>query len=69
MKTPFIEPGSPRENGYNDSFNGKLRDELLNGEVFYSLQEACGASTTSDRTARWANDRCGPVEGGEAAPD
>ena len=36
----FIEPGSPWENGYNESFNGKLRDELLNGEVFYTLQEA-----------------------------
>ena len=32
----FIEPGSPWENGYNESFNGKLRDELLNGEIFYS---------------------------------
>ena len=30
----FIEPGSPWENGYNESFNGKLRDELLNGEIF-----------------------------------
>jgi putative transposase len=38
-KTLFIAPGSPRENGYNESFNGKLRDELLNGEVFYSLKE------------------------------
>jgi len=36
----FIEPGSPWENGYNESFNGKLRDELLNGEVFYTLDEA-----------------------------
>lgn len=36
----FIEPGSPWENGYNESFNGKLRDELLNGEMFYTLQEA-----------------------------
>lgn len=36
----FIEPGSPWENGYNESFNGKLRDELLNGEIFYTLQEA-----------------------------
>ena len=36
----FIEPGSPWENGYNKSFNGKLRDELLNGEIFYSLAEA-----------------------------
>jgi transposase InsO family protein len=40
VKTAFIEPGSPWENGYNESFNGKLRDELLNGEIFYSLYEA-----------------------------
>jgi transposase InsO family protein len=40
VKTLFIEPGSPCENGYNESFNGKLRDELLNGEIFYTLQEA-----------------------------
>ncbi len=39
-KTLFIEPGSPWENGYCESFNGKLRDELLNGEIFYSLKEA-----------------------------
>jgi transposase InsO family protein len=38
--TLYIEPGSPWENGYCESFNGKLRDELLNGEVFYSLKEA-----------------------------
>jgi len=36
----FIEPGSPWENGYVESFNGKLRDEFLNGEIFYSLKEA-----------------------------
>jgi hypothetical protein len=36
----FIAPGSPWENGYNENFNGKLRDELLNGEIFYSLKEA-----------------------------
>ena len=40
VKTAFIEPGSPWENGYNESFNGRLRDELLNGESFYSLKEA-----------------------------
>jgi transposase InsO family protein len=40
VKTLFIEPGSPWENGYAESFNGKLRDELLNGEVFYTLKEA-----------------------------
>ena len=39
-KTIYIEPGSPWENGYCESFNGKLRDELLNGEIFYSLKEA-----------------------------
>jgi len=38
--TLFIEPGSPWENGYIESFNGKLRDELLNGEIFYTLFEA-----------------------------
>ena len=40
VKILYIEPGSPWENGYNESFNGKLRDELLNGEIFYSLTEA-----------------------------
>ena len=39
-KTLFIELGSPWENGYCESFNGKLRDELLNGEIFCSLKEA-----------------------------
>ena len=39
-KTAFIEPGSPWENGYCESFNSKLRDELLSGELFYSLAEA-----------------------------
>ena len=38
--TLYIEPGSPWENGYCESFNGRLRDECLNGEIFYSLQEA-----------------------------
>jgi putative transposase len=40
VQTLFIEPGSPWENGYNKSFNGKFRDELLNGEIFYTLKEA-----------------------------
>ena len=40
VKTLFIEPGSPWENGYCESFNSKLRDELLNGEIFTSLREA-----------------------------
>ena len=46
VKTLFIAPGSPWENGYVESFNGKLRDELLNGEFFLSLAEA-----------RWVIDR------------
>lgn len=40
VRTLYIEPGSPWENGYVESFNGKLRDELLNGELFYTLWEA-----------------------------
>lgn len=36
----YIEPGSPWENGYCESFNGKMRNEFLNGEIFYSLKEA-----------------------------
>jgi transposase InsO family protein len=39
-KTAFVEPGSPWENGYVESFNWKLRDELLRGEIFYSIREA-----------------------------
>ena len=59
VETLFIEPGSPWENGYNESFNGKLRDELLNGEIFCSgwrrrpmLNELEAATTiASDPTA------------------
>jgi putative transposase len=40
VKPLFIEPGSPWENGYVESFNGKMRDELLAREIFYSLKEA-----------------------------
>ncbi len=40
VKTLYIAPASPWENGFNESFNGKLRDELLNGEIFYTLREA-----------------------------
>ena len=39
-KTAYIEPGSPWENGYVESFNARLRDELLDGEIFYTLREA-----------------------------
>jgi len=40
VQTLFTEPGSPWENGYIESLNGKLRDELLKGEIFWSLNEA-----------------------------
>lgn len=40
VDTLYVEPGSPWENGYIESFNGKLRDELLNGEIFYTVLEA-----------------------------
>jgi transposase InsO family protein len=69
-KSLYIEPGSPWENGYCESFNGKLRDECLDGEIFYSLKEARTVieswrvhyntkrpTTPSDRTPRWAIDR------------
>ena len=39
-RTAFIEPGSSWENGYIESFNARLRDELLDGEIFYTLKEA-----------------------------
>ena len=59
--TLYIEPGSPWENGYCESFNGKMRDECLNGEIFYSLKEAQIVIekwrveyNTQDRTRRWA---------------
>ena len=61
MQTLFIEPGSPWENGYVESFNGKLRDELLDREIFYTLTEAKilierwrRSTTQFGRTARWA---------------
>jgi putative transposase len=38
-KALYTEPGSPWENGYYESFNSKLRDEFLNGEIFYSMRE------------------------------
>jgi len=39
-KTAYIVPGSPWENEYGESFNARFRDELLNGEIFYTLKEA-----------------------------
>ena len=49
VKTLYIAPGSPWENGYNESFTGSLRDELLNGEIFYSLAEAKVAAALQHR--------------------
>jgi putative transposase len=40
VKTVYFNPSSPWENGFNERFNGSLRDELLNGEIFYTLMEA-----------------------------
>jgi len=40
VKTTYIEPGSPWENGFCENFNGTFRDNLLDGEIFYSLKEA-----------------------------
>jgi putative transposase len=63
-KTTYIEPDSPWENGYCERFNSKLRNEFVNGEVFYSLrrcrcwQNAGGFTTTpSAHTLRSAADR------------
>ena len=51
-RTAYITPGSPWENGYIESFNARLRDELLNGEIFYTLRgrrssSRAGAATTT----------------------
>ena len=51
----YIEPGSPWDNSYNESFNGKVRDELLDGKTFYTLQKAILmliVRRTSGRTTR-----------------
>jgi putative transposase len=39
QKTLCLEPGSPRENGYCENFNSKLRGEFLKGEIFYTMKE------------------------------
>jgi len=39
VKTLFIEPGSPKENGYIESFTGKMRDEMLDNEIFFTREE------------------------------
>ena len=66
-KTAYIMPGSPWENGYRESFNGRLRDELLNGEIFYTRKKLRSSSNTGEitttpnvHTARWAIGRRHP---------
>ena len=63
--TLYIEPGSPWENGYCESFNGKLRDECLNGEIFYSLKEAQVVidAASGATESRWS----GAIQHGAAA--
>jgi transposase InsO family protein len=56
-KTLYIEPGSPWENGYCESFNSKLRDEFLNGEAFCWPNAGASTTTPSGHTLRWATDR------------
>lgn len=61
VKTLYIEPRSPWENGYCESFNGKLRDELLHGEIFHILKEAqilIGSWRRHYNTARPHNSLC-----------
>ena len=78
VQTLYIEPGSPWKNGYNESFNGTLRDEFLNGEIFYTLPEAVVLveqwrplyNTARPHSAygarppprRWSNHRLGSLE-------
>ena len=66
-KTAYIAPGSPWENGYVESFNARLRDELLDGEIFYTLRRRRSSSragdvttTPSGRMPRWATGRRPP---------
>ena len=63
----FIQPGKPNQNAYVESFNGKLRDELLNGEIFTTLQEAKVLTEVwrrdtirSAHTVRWATNHLCP---------
>lgn len=54
-RTLLIAPGSPRENGCNESFKGKLRDELLNGEIFYRLKKA---KVVTEQWCKHYNTKC-----------
>ena len=56
-KTAYIERGSPWENGYIESFNARLRDELLNGEIFYTLRD-CPSLYVIDANRSRSRFRC-----------
>jgi transposase InsO family protein len=56
VKAVFIDPASPWGNGYNESFNGKLRDEMLNREIFYNLREAQCVWRDALKILRWISD-------------
>ena len=62
-RTLYIEPGSPWENGYCESFNGKLHDECLNQEIFYSLKEAPLLDAPQTSTGQQPNlDQHAPIQ-------
>ncbi len=60
-QTAYIEPGSPWENGYCESFNARLRDELLNGEIFYPSRRQRSSSNNGDATTTPC-DRTAPLD-------
>ena len=81
VKTLYIQPGSPWENGYNESFNGKLRDELLDREIFLHLAGSEGVNRAVEATLQQGStSQCSwlsstgtgghgnPAAGREAAP-
>jgi len=71
-KTAYIEPGSPWENGYCESFNARFRDELLNGEIFYSLKEAQIHRTVAETLQHHQTTQCfglPPASPGTHRPD
>ena len=67
-KTAYIAPGSPWENGYVESFNARLRDELLDGEIFYTLREAQIVIESWRRHYNACSAACGPRSAGHRPP-
>ena len=68
-KTAYIAPGSPWENGYIESFNARLRDELLDGELFYSLKEAQIVIESWRRATTMPSARMRPLAIGHRLPE